>query len=199
MTDWVIDQTLFTDSDHMCIRFKCETPGRSAPAEQYPSPEGWAVNKLDEGKLVDYIKGRKNGCDEGWLDTAANDATERFHQYVTAGCRQSMLCCRAADGHHPAYWWNDEIAEKRKLCIHKRRIFQSRGRRSVPRDEGRAEYVETKKDPRTAIKRSQEKAWTDLVSKVEMDIWGTPYRLVTKKLSKHSRNAYTQEREIEIA
>lgn len=100
------------------------------------------------------------------MGTDVDVAAERFHQYVVAGCRLSMPRLSAADELRLAYWWNAEIAEKRKLCIRKRRAFQRCGRRSQPR----ADYIAAKKELRTAIKRSQEKAWADLVSKVESNV-----------------------------
>lgn len=65
---------------------------------------------------------------------------------------------------------NESIAQKRKLCIVKRRVFQRRGRRQQLKDEERHEYNEAKRDLRIAIRKSQEKVWADLIASVEGDV-----------------------------
>lgn len=80
-----------------------------------------------------------------WLDTDVDDAAERFHQYVREGCRLSMPKRHMIGGHPPAYWWNAEIAELRRTCISKRRVFQRWGTRGRPREEERADYIDAKK------------------------------------------------------
>lgn len=101
----------------------------------------------------------------------------------------------AAHGHRPVYWWNEDIAKKRKICIAKRRAYQRRGRRQQQREDEQNEYNEAKRDLRIAIKKSQENAWADLVDSVEGDVWGTPYRLVSKKLARQPKNTLTRGRE----
>lgn len=104
-----------------------------------------------------------------------------------------------AHGHRPTYWWNEDIAEQRRKCIAKRRIYQRRGRVTADREAERSDYLEAKKVLRTAIKQSQERAWAELVASVEGEVWGLPYRLVTKKLARYPKNAYMKGREEEIA
>lgn len=85
------------------------------------------------------------------------------------------------------------------MCIAKRRAYQRRRRRDQDRDRERTEYNTAKKELRILIKKSQEKAWSELVAKVEGDVWGLPYRLVTKKLARGPADAYTRGKEVEIA
>lgn len=157
------------------------------------------MKKLDVTKMTDYIRVEKLTRIADWLDGNAEEAAKRFHRYVVAGCRLSMPARGAAGGHRPAYWWNAEIAEKRKLCIAKRRAYQRRGRRNGDRDSEREEYNREKKELRSLIRKSQEKAWGELIARVEGDVWGMPFRLVTKKLARGPRNAYTRGKEEEIA
>lgn len=56
-----------------------------------------------------------------------------------------------------------------------------------------------KKELRILIRKSQEKAWSELIASVEGDVWGLPYRLVTKKLTRGPANALTRGKEVEIA
>lgn len=194
-----MDLGVFTGSDHNAIRFTIQDAGPAATRRTAPPPEGWAVKKLNDEILAAYIRRIKVERAEDWLGTDPDEAAERFHHYVRAGCCLSMPRRGSAGGHRPAYWWNDDIAQKRRLCIEKRRAYRRRGRRSQQRDEERHEYNKAKKDLRMAIRRSQEKAWSELIDSVEEDVWGTPYRLVTKKLTRHPRDAHTRGRELEIA
>lgn len=158
LVDWVVDLGVFTGLDHNAIRFTIQDAGASGPRGTAPCLEDWAVKKLNEEKLVEYIRRTKTGRGEDWLSTDADDAAERFHQYVRAGCCLSMPRRGTANGHRPAYWWNEDIAQKRRTCIARRRAYQRRGRRSQQKDEERLEYNETKRDLRIAIRKSQEKA-----------------------------------------
>lgn len=154
---------------------------------------------MDAEKLARYIKDSREAREEDWLGEDADEAVERFHQYVEIGCRRSMPRRGATHGHRPAYLWNEDIAEKRRRCIVRRRAHQRQGRTTADREEERISYIEAKKDLRMTIKRSQERAWAKLVAGVERDVWGIPYRLVTRKLVRHLKDAYTKGRKEEIA
>lgn len=44
------------------------------------------------------------------------------------------------------------------------------------------EYKVLKRNLKTEIRKSKERSWHELCKQVETDPWGTPYKLVTKKL-----------------
>lgn len=134
-----------------------------------------------------------------WLEADVDEAAARFHQYVGEGYRLSMPRRSLAGGHRPAYWWIAEIADKRKACIAKCRVYHRRGRRDLDRDRDRLEYNMANKELRTLIRKSQERAWNELVAKVEGDVWGLPYRLVTKKLARGPTEALTRGKKVDIA
>lgn len=123
LTGWTIDDSLFTGSDHRTIKFEIREPGRPRPGRVPSCIESWAVRKLDEAILTDFIRTTKVTRDECWLGADPDEAAERFHQYVVEGCRLSMPARRMAGRHRPMYWWNDNIAAKRRDCIAKRRTF----------------------------------------------------------------------------
>lgn len=196
---WKVDPELFTGSDHQMIRFTLQDYSRSITGGAATHREGWAVKKLDVTKMTDYIRGEKLMRRAAWLDSNAEEAAERFHRYVVARCRLSMPARGAAGGRCLVYWWNTEIAEKRKLCIAKRRAYQRRGRRTGDKESEKEEYNREKKELRSLIRKSQEKAWGELIARNEGDVWGMPFRLVMKKLARGPRDAYTRGKEEEIA
>ncbi|XP_018314211.1 uncharacterized protein, partial [Mycetomoellerius zeteki] len=82
------------------------------------------------------------------------------------------------------YWWNEEIAELRRVCNARRRKLTRARSRPHPEDarplwDG---LREARRNLRRAINSSKAKLWKELVDDLDRDPWGTPYRLVTKKL-----------------
>lgn len=103
-------------------------------------------------------------------------------------------CDSAAPRHRPrvprkqTYWWNESIAEKRRECIEKRRLWTRSKRRQIEREirSCKRNYTEAKKQLRREIKIAKTKAWQELVEDVNRDPWGLPYLIVLKKLRKTS-------------
>ncbi|XP_018363206.1 PREDICTED: uncharacterized protein LOC108761276 [Trachymyrmex cornetzi] len=85
-----------------------------------------------------------------------------------------------------AYWWSEDIAELRRACnACRRRVTRARSRANVPPDEIRAlwgELRDRRRDLRGAIARSKASLWKELVDDLDRDPWGTPYRVVLRKL-----------------
>lgn len=99
---WTVNPSLYTGSDHHTVRFAVDDASPDSLIAAGPRPEGWAVRKLDEEKLVNYIRDTKNTREAGWLGEDVDEAAENFHQYVATGCRLSMPGRGAVDRHHPA-------------------------------------------------------------------------------------------------
>ncbi|KMQ88396.1 reverse transcriptase [Lasius niger] len=85
-----------------------------------------------------------------------------------------------------AYWWQDSVATLQNECIHARRLWQRakkrRRRQQEEIDELGAAYKLKRKDLRTEIARLKSLAWQELISSIDEDPWGLPYRLVLRKL-----------------
>lgn len=112
---------------------------------------------------------------EDWLGAEPETAAERYGQYLKSGCDHSMPKRCTTLKRRAAYWWNDDIAEKRKLCMAVRRRYLRAGRADASRRDEREIYNNAKKLLKIAIQASQEQAWKELVDKVEGDMWGMPY------------------------
>lgn len=112
-------------------------------------------------------------------------STEEFMDIILKICEKSMK--RAKKGKKKeVYWWNNTIKEKRALCVQKRRLYTRAGRRAVVvhtlRQELYAEYRVAKEDLAKEIQKSKDLKWKEVVNDLEKDIWGTGYKIVTKKL-----------------
>ena len=84
------------------------------------------------------------------------------------------------------YWWNEEISSLRRECNRRRRLLtRGRARGNVSPDAVRELWDDlrvARRDLRKAINRSKAKLWGELVDDLDRDPWGTPYRVVLKKL-----------------
>lgn len=123
VTGWRVDEECYTSSDHNAIAYTIHSGGSVPRATITRNPESWSLRKLDAGKLVLYIKEELSRRQAGWLGTDADGAAESFHQCVRRGCDLSTLDV-AVRPRRPAYWWNEDIAAKRRDFIRQRRLFQ---------------------------------------------------------------------------
>lgn len=84
------------------------------------------------------------------------------------------------------YWWNSDIAELRRACNRfRRRLIRERARRNPQPETIRARWDalrEARRELRKAIFRYKARMWRELVDDLDRDPWGTPYRVVMKKL-----------------
>lgn len=82
------------------------------------------------------------------------------------------------------YWWTEDILERRKKCLKARRACK-RVRRRKAQDESQTQcavYKEARRKLKVVIIKSKTNYWRKLCLQVESDLWGLPYKLVTKKL-----------------
>lgn len=84
------------------------------------------------------------------------------------------------------YWWNDEIANARKACMHaKRKLTRARSKRSsVDIEELLVAYRDARRNLRGLIKKAKMNSWSELIASIEEDLWGLPYKLVMGKLGR---------------
>ena len=105
----------------------------------------------------------------------------------------------------PNQWWSSEISTNRGKMHKARRSFQrarKKGARVGPIviEEMRTRYKESKKSLQISIWRAKEGSWADLISMVDGDPWGKPFKAVMAKLKGRTpRRAMTVERATMIA
>ena len=73
------------------------------------------------------------------------------------------------------YWWTEEIADKRKECLRKRREWmrcQKKERDTEIATEKGREYKQNKKELTIMTRRSKEKVWNTVCEEVDRNVWG---------------------------
>lgn len=83
-----------------------------------------------------------------------------------------------------AYWWNDNIAQLRKIAIRANREL-ARSRRAGDTDRIDRAWQERKvarKNLALAIKIAKTEAWEEALQELNNDPWGRPYKMVMDKL-----------------
>jgi hypothetical protein len=63
----------------------------------------------------------------------------------------------------PVYWWNGEVAAKRRSCLELKRMLSRANRRR--REQG--EYKRARKELRAAICKAKEESWAKLIEEVD--------------------------------
>lgn len=96
-------------------------------------------------------------------------------------CNATMPKFQKRQNRRPQYWWTDEIAELRRICLaNKRRVARAGGR--PERENFQATYKTARKELTNAIRDSKTRCWKKLCEEVNEDPWGTGYKIVTGKL-----------------
>lgn len=181
ITNWrvIADETL---SDHACIRFDVGGPGDVA-RQQSPFPR-WSLRSFDSDRFG-------GACEAICWSKDASRLESSSPEELAVGLRDDLImaCDVGATRHRPcvrgsAYWWTDKIGELRRICIRARRRFTKLRVRQECEERrlAESEYLVAKREFRLAIAAAKEAAWEALLSEVDRDPWGRPYRVVLKRL-----------------
>ncbi|XP_011646061.1 uncharacterized protein LOC105432796 [Pogonomyrmex barbatus] len=154
---WRLMSDLVSFSDHRYMRWQF---GRFEPRKfNTLVRKGWNPDKVDPDKFMDeYLRCADVLCDRTSL---ANDFSHSLTRLLSRVCDLSMPRSRQVHIRR-AYWWNEEIAELRRLCIQTRRKL-TRARRRKDRnpqqyEDFRLQYSQRSRNMRNAISRSQKLA-----------------------------------------
>ncbi|XP_046143148.1 uncharacterized protein LOC123988153 [Osmia bicornis bicornis] len=175
----------FTGSDHQYITFQLIDATRMQSAASARRPSGWNAAKMDGEKFVaTLLDGARHipSVPEDANDIRAVDAlVDATMGLIHRACDASMPRKRPWKGRTQAYWWNDQIAELRRLCHRLRRLAQRSAGRPDAAEKATA-YKVAKKALGKAIRTSKERSWKQLCDEVDQDPWGRGYKLVMAKL-----------------
>lgn len=158
-----------TRSDHKYLFFKLDTYTERGSRVS----AGWSWKKLNPEKMEKYLNEQEHPRD-----------AQELMEIMRGACDAAMPRRKQGRSHHkPQYWWTREIADLRKATFTARRSYQKAARRG-PAEEEKRKFKETKKTLRVTIRRSQENCWKKLCAEVDRDPWGTPYRMVMRKIGR---------------
>jgi len=202
---WRVCDEAESGSDHQYIEFAI-LAARSREDQIQPGPRGWRADtginasNIEVGLLIARWTNTSSACSEV---SGADQHAKTFEKLVTAACDYALeRKAPIRPGKPPVHWWNAEIAGHRKACVGARRKA-TRSNARLHRAHNRAgaggsvadvgsvveeaetasrAYKEARKALRIAITRSKAACWKQLISLVDEDVWGKPYKLVTRKL-----------------
>lgn len=204
ITDWRVLESVFNNSDHHYIRFSL-TPGRDQDGANHATtvaPRAWntasgvANDTFFAGLILAEWLERDGHQD--WQDAELGASALRSR--VSAACDFAFPARRTPNPRKPpVHWWNADIEALRADCTRAKRrktrmtarVSRLRRRQGQEFDDERAEaeltaaneaYRETKKQLKIAIQRSKRACWKELISSVDADPFGKPYKLVMRKL-----------------
>lgn len=187
VSGWRVDLETDNGSDHHSIGYQItrvlEDPVVECKGRGWDTSGGIDLDLFQAGLII-----------AGWATQGAtndrdpNLAVKKFERVVSMAADLAVPVKKAPGGHRtPVYWWTKEIGELRSACNYrKRELKRTEARRrgcssDVPPQELEA-FRDARRALRTAIKRSKGKCWDQLLTTVDKDPWGKPYKLVLQKL-----------------
>ncbi|XP_003742275.1 uncharacterized protein LOC100908452 [Galendromus occidentalis] len=162
---WAVLGELESLSDHNYITFQVTR-----------DPSDSTGNKPRTEKHLDFERCKQE------LETRLRDKN------LTAGVltKEMKRACAAATADRPprikkAYWYNDEIAELRRVCVKSRRKYL----RASPENRLRynLEYTNSRKDLSRSILSSKKETWRKLREEVGRNPWGMAYKIIMNRLN----------------
>jgi len=203
---WRVCDEIESMSDHQYLAFELET-GRNRTPPNAHNLRGWKTNGNISGQDIEVGLLLAEWTGYRALFAASANAQQRaraVHESITTACDFALQRVSSTPpGKPPVHWWNVEIAAKRKACVAAKRaktrcvaklhLRRNRGQDSTPEEEAVAVanvcYKEARKCLKTAIAASKESCWMEMLETIDVDPWGKPYKLVTRKLQGPSATA----------
>lgn len=207
--DWKVEAGKLSLSDHNYITFRLEV-GRMDDKQRQRNRLNnsgvnnaslrWKMETMDQGVFDEVLEWKCSMLrdNEGTEEGSDEREVEWIHQTMVEAADASMqrVKRRVNNDKGQVYWWNEEIAEKRRKCVRDRRKWtraQTKKREKEKKQRGgevdleelqrlRNNYRNSRKIVTRAIYRAKEEAWKELIKEIDKDQWGTPYRVVMNKL-----------------
>jgi len=168
--------------------------GRLGPAGALLTPRRgdrarrWTLTKLDEEALETALTAVSwTGEEQDWGRDILQ-AVEWLRGTMWQVCDVSMHRAKSCHRRRAAYWWTDEIAELRTSSVRARRVLTRTRRRGRGSSEQEAliEYRTARAALARAIPwasewKSRASCWEELLSSLNEDLWGRPYKLVVNR------------------
>lgn len=183
VSGWRVAEDLVTLSDHRHIIIDVDRP--TIDHRQRTQPTRWSLKRLDRDMLI----AAANVSD--WQQVPREDSfdisddTSRFQATMASICDAAMPRVKPPK-RTSAYWWTEEIAQLREVCLQTRRRFtRARRRRRATAEQIESAYVTYRGATRAlqaAIAKAKARSWSELVNQLGRDPWGRPYKMVLGKL-----------------
>lgn len=180
--NWSVCSNVETLSDHAYISITVEIPigKKNYPADRSERPKRWALSKLDEDKFKAFLM--IADWSPNLIGQSLEEQIERLMKVIREACNFSMPKCSPKPS-RAVFWWTEDVADARRTATSKRRIWK-RKRNTTQEATAREEYVAAKNQYCAAINKAKATSWEELISTLNRDPWGRPYKIVRKKLRK---------------
>lgn len=183
--DWSVIED-YTGSDHQYITFSI-LECRQEQTSRIRRQTSWNLAKMDREKLARSLMAEYRALSARHpAPTNPEEAEELADgtvQAICKACDASMPRKKQGPKNPPVYWWNEDIAALRAVCLRARRRAQRT--LSVRIDESvQTEYREARRELRRAINASKANCWQEVIDEIEENPWGRGYKIVCKKLKK---------------
>ena len=174
----------YTASDHQYITFEVAGQTETRRTRDHQPPR-WNLDKLDGRKFSEELMAAPAPMTKIPPELTGRRRAERLTdetaKLIDGLCNNTMPKRRHRQNRRPQYWWTDEIAELRRICLaNRRRVTRAGG--GPERENLQAIYKTARKTLTKAIRDSKTRCWRKLCEEVNEDPWGTGYKIVTGKL-----------------
>jgi len=94
------------------------------------------------------------------------------------------------NGKRQAYWWNGDIAKLRSEYLAARRVYIKLRRKGNNKciETAKNKIRKARKKINKSILKAKDDCWKELLATLEADLWGMPYKIVTRKLISSGRS-----------
>lgn len=183
VSNWRVAEELVTLSDHRHIIMDINL--HPTGHMQRPQSTRWCLKKLNRDRLI----AAANVADWSEMPTVtSSNITEEaasFQAVMVEVCDAAMPRVKSSR-RSVAYWWTEEIARLREVCLRARRQYTRIRRRrratSTETESAYATYRAATRTLQTAIADAKSRSWTELVNQLNRDPWGRSYKIVFGKL-----------------
>lgn len=169
--NWQVLDDVETLSLHQYITFEIREAGLDFHRGEELQFKGWKVKSLNIDKLREIVR-------EADITNETN-----LTQEVSRACESTMKK-KGFEKKKEVYWWTNTIAQLRKNSNQSRRRVTRCRRRNAGSEECKrleALYMGCKGDLKKEIRKSKDRCWKELCAELERDVWGSAYKIVTKK------------------
>ncbi|KAM8707458.1 hypothetical protein ACLKA7_011527 [Drosophila subpalustris] len=177
LRNWTVLED-YTGSDHQYIEYSIELTSRPEPSNIRRGTRKWKSERLDIPALLTTLD---SSTAQQIPAYDSETIVQQTMQSIIRACDVAMPRVQRANRRKSAYWWNEEIAELRSVCLRCRRKL-TRSRRLGPAEAQVIAYKTARQALNAAIKTSKKTKWEELRNDINNNPWGMGYKLVMKKL-----------------
>lgn len=184
---WGVLDSVESLSDHLYIQINIKTH-KLIKDNNRVIRKRWNFKKLDTKlftQIIEFQESMELPCD---CADHPEYYVNRVVKIIENACNVAAPLVSSINKRRQMYWWSEEIYELRRNSVRARRRWTKSKKKNndLCVTNFRNEYKQAKKRLRNAIRRSKNKAWYELISSIERDPWGLPYKLVMGKLRRTS-------------